>query len=371
MKQPDNVVSFEDAKQDSISRRILLRKLQPLLKELTTSHMQRVMQGMFDNADDTLFKMSESATEGSDKSLYLDSMRIVRLQRKSIEKIFFEKLDINFEDYEKEKSSMSAHGTGIEAVQDFGSLELMEDADLEIHLAAENLIQKICSAYGPDLSAIEKRLSYLHGQDDFDPKLIPFGAESIVRSYVKATEMIDLGLEVQLILLKLFDLHCIHNLSGLYTSINELFVSENVLPVIKHGIVRQESSHSPQRHTNTLAGQNEEPSGFPGSATYPSGQLTSPLWGELQQMLNRQRHSGFTPAGATGNAGGGGESMSGYPGTATGTGQSSVPMSSDDVLASLSELQSLAVNQLPQGGAHAVGNFLRVHLESAAQQGEQ
>ena len=158
MKQPDNVVSFEDAKQDSIARRILLRKLQPSLKELTIKHMKNVMQGMFDNADDALFKMAENAHEENDKKLYFESMRIVRLQRKSIEKIFFENIDACFEEYEKDSNAAPVVSSGDDLEQDFGALELMEDSDLEIHLAIENLIQKISSAYGPDLSAIEKRL---------------------------------------------------------------------------------------------------------------------------------------------------------------------------------------------------------------------
>jgi len=374
MKQTDNVVSFEDAKQDSIARRILLRKLQPNLKELTIKHMKNVMQGMFDNADDALFKMAENAHEENDKKLYFDSMRIVRLQRKSIENIIFENIDACFEQYEKENNTVPEVGLSNELIQEYGALELMEDSDLEIQLAIENLIHKINSAYGPDLSAIEKRLKYLHGQDEFDPGIIPFSAKSIVRSYAKATEMIDLALEVQIIMLKLFDLHCIHNLAGLYNSINQLFIAENVLPVIKHGIVKQDSSQVPAGQEANQHSHAASTNYLPNTPAYPSGQLTSPLWGELQQMLNMQRQSGFVAASGQQslsprtdglNAGSAGAGPVGR------SGQTVTPMTSQDVLTSLSEIQSLAIDQLPQGGAHAVGNFLRVHLESVAAQGDQ
>jgi len=95
----ENVVSFEDMKQDGIQRRLLFRKLQPRIKDKTIKHLKKVMQGMFDNADDALFKLAESAEEGIDKNLYFDSMRVVRLQRLSIEKTFFSEVEQYFTNF--------------------------------------------------------------------------------------------------------------------------------------------------------------------------------------------------------------------------------------------------------------------------------
>jgi len=386
MNQSDNVVSFEEAKQDSISRRVLLRKLQPKIRVLTNEHMKNVMQGMFDNADDAIFKMAESASDSADKNLYMDSMRIVRLQRKAVEKTFFEELSQCFDNYEQDVKPKKPS----EADLDYGALELLPDSDLEIHLAAENLIQKIISLYAVDVIAMEKRLAWLHSCDEIESEIIPFGAEALVRSYARATEAIDLTLEIQLIMLKLFDLHCIHNLAGLYLSINQLFISENVLPVIPHSPIKHEQS--PQQHSGlpgtNMAGQGESvpyPPGAPSSqAGLASNPGTNPMWGQLQNMLNMQRHELYgsgqmPPIGIPGQGGiGAGMGGTGIDGIGGGIGQpmapgaqTLTPMTTHDVLSSLSEIQSGAIEQLPQGGAHAVGNFLRVHLESAAQEGEQ
>ncbi len=370
MNQSENVVSFQEVKQDTISRRVLLRKLQPKIRDLTNKHMQKVMQGMFDNADDTLFKMAESATEGVDKNLYIDSMRIVRLQRKLIEKTFFEELSQCFDNYEQDIKPAKTFATE----PDYDSLELLRDSDLEIHLAAENLIQKVHSLYAQDVNAMEKRLAWLHSSDKIDSEFIPFGADAIVRSYAKTTEVIDLTLEIQLILLKLFDLHCIHNLADLYLSINQLFLSENVLPVIPHSPIKHETSPSAAQHI-AQPGQSEalstqpgvpglQQAGMPGS---PGNFAASPMWGQLQNMLNVQRQGMYAgaqmPSAGVAGAGIGQHTLAGA--------QMFTPMTTHDVLSSLSEIQTGAVDQLPQGGAHAVGNFLRVHLESAAQEGEQ
>ena len=386
MNSSDNVISFEDAKQDSITRRVLLRKLQPKIRDLTNKHMQNVMQGMFDTADDTLFKMAENASDGTDKNLYMDSMRIVRLQRKSIEQMFFKELSQYFEAYEQDVAPEKVNSAEL----DYASLELMPDADLEIQLAAENLVQKVINLYGTDVVAMEKRLAWLHSCKEVDSESIPFGANAIVQSYIKATEVLDLALEVQLILLKLFDLHVVHNLAGLYLSINQLLISENVLPVIKHSAVKHDSqSQHNSGHTIT----DQEMFTQSGAPTSPDGSVSSPgaspMWGQLQSMLSAQRQQmyagssgqagsvpsgsiqdGFVPAGAGSMPGSGVPGATGQAGNSAGS-QVLVPMTTEDVLSSLSEIQNSTIDQLPQGGAHAVGNFLRVHLESTAREGEQ
>ncbi|MGD9385290.1 MAG: DUF1631 domain-containing protein [Thioalkalispiraceae bacterium] len=380
MKPTDNVVSFEDAKQDSISRRILLRKLLPVLKDLTVKQMTKVMQGMFDNADDTLFKIAESVGEGNEKNQYIDSMRIVRLQRTSIEKLFFEELQRIFSDYEEGNDSSLPTSEQPESALEMGSLKLMDDEDLEIQLAVENLIQKIKNAYGIELAAIDKRLNYLQGQEAPGPSLVPFSAEALVQAYKKATEKLKLPLQIQLIVFKLFDLHCIHNLSDLYNAINQSFINEGVLPVIKSKIIKQDDGQYsvPATHDPAAAATSSSQMASPGYG-HPASQLSNPQWSDLQQMLNLQRNSASYNGPASG-AGAGGHMQASATGTAgaghtqtsaTGAGQNVVPMPSEDMLAALTEMQSLAVDQLPTEGAHAVGNFLRVHLESAASEGEQ
>ena len=55
----DNVISLENNKRDGISSQVLARRLLGRFKEITHQHVRRIMQAMFDTADDALFKMAK------------------------------------------------------------------------------------------------------------------------------------------------------------------------------------------------------------------------------------------------------------------------------------------------------------------------
>ncbi len=386
MASLDNVVSFEDIKQDGIERRLLLRKLQPKIKQKTIQHMKKVMQGMFDTADDALFKLAEGASEVTDKNLYFDSMRVVRLQRSSIEGTFFTEIEQYFVDFETETDSGKEQVNFSEI--DLNSMELVSDADLEINLAIRNLIQKIQNLYSLDLSALDKRLAYLSNHKQGQNLVAPFGADAIVNSFVKAAEQIDLALEIQLIIIKLFDLHCIHNLAEMYTGLNAMLIEENVLPVIKQEIIKTPSSApmptmNPDQTDGIVPEMGNNMPGVPGAMP---AQIDAPVWSQLQQLVSAQRQSLFNAAGSALPPGQTPAGMMGTPGMSAGlnsvggvgnqasefaAGAANVNLSTQDVVNALTAIQSTNFDEVPETGAYAVGNFLRVQLQQASEEGEQ
>jgi len=354
--------SFEDIKEDNIKRRLLLRKLQPEIKQRINLHMAKVMQGMFDTADDALFKMAESSDDGVDKNLYFDSMRVIRLQRKSMEETFFNELEnyvLCFEhDLDNEKKEINWVDVSVD------SMELISESDLEINLATDNLIQKIRSLYAFDLSALDKRMAYLINNKHIETPTTPFSAEVLVKSFVKAAEVVQLTLEIQLIVMKLFDLHCIHNLSDLYSSINTLFISENVLPVIKQEIIKTKQASSSLQNNNQCESANlSDVANIMGSSVsimpMSSDQLSTPMWTQLQQLINLQRRTGDLA-----------NDQNSWQPNITNPNQVSLESAHDlrstpEVVSALTDIQSMSFDEVPEGGAYAVGNFLRVQLRQA------
>lgn len=362
MSGNDNVITLENNKRDAVSRQVLTRRLLGRFKEITDQHMRTIMQAMFDTADDALFKMAEHTAEGADKNQYFDSMRIVRQQRTIIEKIFFNVLHGQFTDYLE--GSQLTNTKPAPGIIDFESLELVSEDDLEITLATQRLVQKIQSLYAQDLSAINKRMAFLFNQEEVDSARIPFGAEAIVKAYAQATENTEFMLEVRIILLKLFDLSCIHGLAALFTEINKEFVEADVLPVIKTTLRRNEDYLKNFTNTVNVAPQL---STTPGSHAPTSGATEDNLWATLQGYLTQQRGGMSTgtslqPGGFAGH---------GYPGM-TGIGGGGmcagpfVAFTTQELLGSLTHLQQDIEGALPTGGAHAVGNYVRVQLQNAA-----
>ncbi len=357
MSDTDNVTYLKRKPSGSVSRHVLARRLHGQFKEITPQHMRNILQAMFDNTDDALFNIAENANKGTDKDFYLDSMRIVRLQRDAFEKEYFEQLANEFDRY-VDGIGLRKKATTTETSIDYDNMELVSEDDLEITIACERLIQKIQVQYKQDLYAINKRMAFLFDVDKDEEDKIPFGAEKLVEAYASAAEQIDLPLEVRIILLKLFDLQCISGLADLYQTINQKFIEADVLPVIK---TRYRQGASPNNVVGT-----------PPGANLPLDPNTD-VWGALQGLLSQR-------PGLTGGVGGGGVAgeaggQPGYyqPGMTQGGGGAGPIMTipSNELLSSLTNLQrGIEAGALPEGGAQAVGNYVRVQLQGSDTDGK-
>jgi len=368
MTGTDNIAYLNQKNPDVTSRRVLIRKLLPRFKSITEDHLEIIMQSMFDHADDALFKIAEKAESGDEKNRYMDSMRIVRLERESIEQAFYKRISSSFDAYMDDSfvpSDKAAASTDI----DYDSLSLVSEDDLEISIAKERLVQKIYSLYQQDLSAISKRFAHIYDLKEFKAEWIPFSPENLIKAYASAAEQIELDLEVRIILLKLFDWECIQRLATLFAAINQEFIDADVLPVIKT-LIKQPIAPGV---TTTSTGMN-----LPGAG--PALPSDGNIFGALQGLLSQYRNS--QPGGFTGFGGGmpGGSGMPGSGGGITGGGfapggvpnagmggggsGSFVTISPQEMLSSLTSLQQEVDGTLPSG-AHAIGNFVRVQLQTA------
>jgi len=369
MSSTDNVTYLDPAPSGNSASHVQAHRLHNEFKETSSSHMRKILQGMFDNADDALFKIAENSDKGADKNFYLDSMRIVRLQRESFEKEYFDQLASDFDQYIS-KSSARMKAVPSEEKIDYDNMELVSEDDLEITIATERLVQKIQSLYVQDLTAINKRMAVLFSVDKVDEDKIPFGAHMLVKAYASAAEKIDLPLEVRIILLKLFDFQCINGLAVLYQTINNKFIEADILPVIKTTYKQGD----PAPNLGALPGAD------------PLDPNTD-VWGALQGLLS-QRPAGMPGGGmnigaAGGGFAGGAPGMAGFaagqsggyyqPGMMPGGGGGGtagangpfVMIQPNEMLSSLTNLQKgFDTSALSEGGgALAVGTYVRSQLQ--------
>lgn len=385
MTGTDNIAYLNQKNPDIQSRRVLIRRLLPRFKTITRDHLQRIMQNMFENADDALFKIAEKANNSEEKNRYMDSMRIVRLQRESIEETFYKYIASSFDAYLDDNfvPSDKAAATSI----DYDSLSLVSEDDLEITLAKERLVQKIYSLYQPELSAISKRFAHLYNLKEFKAEWIPFSPENLIKAYANSAEQIDLELEVRIILLKLFDWQCIQNLAAFFNTVNQEFIDADILPVIKTMI-----KHTPAPGITTASTGMQ----LPGGNLPTDGNVFGALQGLLAQYRNTQPGGFGGFGGGAGNGGfaggmpamgagggmpgaGGAAFAGGIPGMGAGGGMPGtgiggggfapaggggfVTISPEEMLSSLTSLQQEVGGALPSG-AHAIGNYVRVQLQT-------
>lgn len=224
------------APSSKLDNRILSRKLLISVRDLTRRQLKTAMQGMFDNADDALFKMAEHAGTEKDQSFYFDSMRIVRIRRKEIAKHFIRHVDDRFEEFLKDCTTNNSSSTHDNI--DYENLSLVEEADLEETLAGETLVNKIKSIYSKELNAIVKRINHLNSFNEVEVNDIPCAPQILCNAFMSAISSLDAELKINLILLKLFDQHMTIALLPLYNEINREFINAGVLPKIKYEIKR-------------------------------------------------------------------------------------------------------------------------------------
>src|SRR5690625_3429003 len=66
------------------------------LRDKTRKHLQICLRELFDKADDALFELADQSQSNQEQNLYFDSMREVRLRRRTMEAVFFRRIDIAF-----------------------------------------------------------------------------------------------------------------------------------------------------------------------------------------------------------------------------------------------------------------------------------
>jgi len=269
MAHSDNIVSFnKKPAAESLSQRVNAKQSFDRVEELTVNLLGAVMQRMFDNADDTLFKFAEKSEQKAEQSNYFDSMRIVRLQRQTITTTFLDAINENFATVVSPKKFTP---TDIGKIS-LAEMTLVEESDLEESIAVKNMITKIRYQYPEELSALQARLAHLLPEAGLEDESNPLGPECICQAFMQAIKMLAIGVKVNLIILKLFEQHIITGLKPLYDTVNKLLIDANVLPVIRPTFNRAPHQAMP----GYSAASAQAASGLP-----PAGHLPSASMGEM------------------------------------------------------------------------------------------
>ena len=76
------------AKSENSKYKLLIGSIKNCLNE----KLSGLLGQMFDSADDTLFRLAESAETNEEQTQYFDAMRLLRMERKNISQKFAEAL---------------------------------------------------------------------------------------------------------------------------------------------------------------------------------------------------------------------------------------------------------------------------------------
>lgn len=149
---------------------------------------------MLDSADDALFRMSETATSDIERRQFIDTMRVLRLDRAGFSSAFSQAVAAGF------VTAITGTATG----DDPDELRLQPTEELEERIAIGNLAARLDGQFGPALQTLRSRLDAARadGIRIPDTALTPAG---IGTAFGAAMTALRAGFEVRLIVCKLFE----------------------------------------------------------------------------------------------------------------------------------------------------------------------
>jgi hypothetical protein len=179
-----------------------------------------LLDAMFADVDDYFFSRAESTTSSDKHGAFFDSMRTIRIHRKSTKADFFsEFVDAASRFWCSEDPTIPEPGESGELHRTSGyQLSVVTDDEFELSVAISGLTEKCNARYGRVFRTLEATLSSLTGQATKSRGRHPLGIGSIADAFVNATGRLNLGLPAMISLLKLFERRVVDNMGRVYSS---------------------------------------------------------------------------------------------------------------------------------------------------------
>ena len=220
--------------------------------------LQGLLRDLFDKADDSLFELADQATSNQEQNLYFDSMREVRLQRRTLEHTFFLGLDRGF-------AALLEPGESNRQQREEASLEelsLVQNDELEQMVATESMVNKANEQFAEAVQHLTLRMDQLVPVKVYQ-KNNPLGADAICTGFTEAAKALKIDVKAKLVLFKLFDKWVVSRLGSMYESVNQQLIDANILPSLKAGAPaarRQRAGAQPSRAARAERAQREDES---------------------------------------------------------------------------------------------------------------
>lgn len=190
--------------------------------------LPRLLDKLFENADDALFELADGAVNSAEQTLYFDAMREVRVKREEIENIFLDHI----------RSGFSHMATDPDAgdetdVADVDSLSLLQQEAVEEEVTIRSMVTTAANRYAEPLDHLTRRLNDLLSERELTIQQNPVGVHALCGAFAQACKELALVIKVRLVLYQLFDQHVLGYLDAFYLSANRVLIQAGILPKIR------------------------------------------------------------------------------------------------------------------------------------------
>ncbi|MDO6746892.1 DUF1631 domain-containing protein [Gilvimarinus sp. 1_MG-2023] len=195
------------------------------MREKAKSKLAPLLGRFFEQADDALFSLADQASNNHEQNAYFDSMRALRLSRKSTEDTFFATIDKGL----AQLLDPALEQESEEVDESIDSLSLVGKEELEDLVAGESMMKRANEEFAEKIQHLNLRIDQLVPVKVYNENN-PVGPAAICNAFFGTAAHNDLEIKARLVLYKLFDRTIMQALGGVYDQLNEMFVEANILP---------------------------------------------------------------------------------------------------------------------------------------------
>ena len=197
------------------------------VKHDTRALLSARLDALFQTTDDALFEMADDASSVADQNLYFDSMRIVRLQRASVQQKYIAAYSRSWSGVMSGEPTISAPehnkptSLPLDMSRDTQQLSRVASDELALSAAAESISSKISTEFSLPITELTRQLGKVCGRD-LPSGFNPLGPECLIENFIAAIETLDVHIKVRTLLLKLFDRFVGKELGEVYEQANRV-----------------------------------------------------------------------------------------------------------------------------------------------------
>ena len=239
-KKSENIVTMASYKSQMNKLNTESLELLNECRDLLTDRLSHTLSLMLNTADDILFDLVQKCGP-SEHHYYFNAMREIRLKRTSIEADFKE----NFTDLFNNSIRMNENNS-----ESITEKSAEKEVDLEETIALNATVGKIRHDCHEALFVMDQRMGELLSSVNIEKRLNPLRPETVCTAFQEACQNIDSGIEIKLVLFKLFEKYITSNLNAAYIDIDKLLgekkISTQTRPVT-NGYMQIDATESLQK----------------------------------------------------------------------------------------------------------------------------
>ncbi len=201
------------------------------IRQQAKKQLSDLIQLLFNNTDDTLFELADRSQTDQHQETYFDAMRMIRLHRKTIAsnfvRNFYAEFDAVYGPAPKPEPNQDDPDT------EDGEYTLLDQEELEMSVAVSGIVSKVTSQYSLVLMHLTKRLDALAKHQSISERNNPLGPHSLSSNFANTLEVLEVGIKIRIILMKLFERYVMERLGPIFETANRALIDADVLPDLK------------------------------------------------------------------------------------------------------------------------------------------